>query len=93
MITEREKAFVDWWKKTRDSGKGLAGLWLKGLRWGLVFACLIVVSFLFDWHKAAGMWVRTHFGGSGAVVMLLAGLLIVVFMAFFYRQHKWEMYE
>lgn len=93
MVTEQEKAFVEWWKKNRDSNSGLAGLWLKGVRWALIFAGLTVCSFLFDWHKAAGMWARTHVGGGLAVVLLLAGVVTVVFMAVFYKRHKWEMYE
>lgn len=93
MVTEQEKAFVEWWKKTRNSGKNKAGLWLAGLRWGLLVVALTVVSFLFGWHKQASMWARGHADESQGVVLAAAGLLIIVFMAIFYKRYKWEMYE
>ena len=92
MVTEQEKAFVEWWARNRGKGKG-AGLWMAGLRWGLLLVGLTALSFVFGWHKQATMWARGHSEDNTGLVLAVAGLIIVVFMAIFYRRHKWEMYE
>lgn len=93
MVTEREKAFVDWWARNRDKEKRVFRQLLIGLPVGLVFVVPIVVSFASGWHKRASMWARGHSDDNTGVVLAVAALLIVTFIAIFYKRHKWEMYE
>ena len=93
MVTEQEKTFAEWWARNRDREKKLLRQWLIGLPVGLVFVVPIVISFSSGWHKRASMWARGHTEDSTGVVLAVAALLIVSFVAVFYKRHKWEMYE
>jgi len=93
MVTEQEKTFADWWARNRDREKRLLRQWLIGLPVGLVFVVPIVLSFSSGWHKRASMWARGHTDDNTGVVLAVAALLIVSFVAVFYKRHKWEMYE
>lgn len=93
MVTEQEKAFVEWWARNRDREKKLFRQLLIGLPVGLVFAVPIVLSFTSGWHKRASMWARSHTEDNLGVVLAVAALLITTFVAIFYKRHKWDMYE
>jgi membrane protein YdbS with pleckstrin-like domain len=60
---------------------------------GLVFAVPIIINLSAGWYKRADMWSRAHVSNSGTTVIVIAVLLIAVFVAIFYRRHKWDMYE
>jgi hypothetical protein len=93
MVTEQEKLFVEWWRKNRDREKRLFRQWLIGLPVGLVFALPIVLNFVSGWNKRATMWAQGHTDDDTAGVLAVAALIIVSFVAVFYKRHKWEMYE
>jgi uncharacterized membrane protein len=93
MVTEQEKAFADWWARNRDREKKLFRQWLIGLPVGLAFAVPIVLIFSSGWHKRAFMWAQGHVEDNTVVVLAVAALLIVSFVAIFYKRHKWDMYE
>ena len=93
MVTEQEKLFVEWWGRNRDKEKKLFRQWLIGLPVGLVFAVPIIINYATGWDKRAAMWARGHTDDNMGVVLAVAALVIVTFVAIFYKRHKWEMYE
>lgn len=93
MVTEEEKRFVAWWRENRDKEKKVFRQWLIGLPIGLLFAVPILVNFVSGWYKRANMWARAHTDDNTGMVLLVAMLAIITFIAIFYKRHRWDMYE
>jgi hypothetical protein len=93
MRTEEEKRFVEYWRKNRDKEKKLFRQLLIGLPVGLLFAIPIILNFSSGWNKRASMWARGHADDNTPMVLIIAALIIIVFVAIFSKRHKWEMYE
>jgi|SRR5690606_38004587 len=91
MLTEDEKKFVEYWEKNRSAKKKV----LKQLSVGLPLAVMIVLAtflnFFSGWYKRAEMVWRAN--TSLILVIVIAAILIVIFMAIFSARHKWEMNE
>lgn len=93
MLTEREKQFVAYWQQHRDKEKRLFRQLLVGLPIGLVFVIPIILNFSSGWYKRANMWARGHADDNTGTVLVVAGLIILVFIAIFSKRHRWEMNE
>jgi hypothetical protein len=85
MLTQEEKDFIDYWERNRDRQKKTIRQFLVGIPIGLLFAVPIVINFGSGWYHRA-MMVITAEGGA----LLLALVLIVVFVAIFSQQYKWD---
>jgi membrane protein YdbS with pleckstrin-like domain len=93
MVTDEERRFVIYWEKNRERERKIVRQWLVGMPIGLLFAIPILLNFSMGWYKRANMWARAHSGDSGAVVIVIAVLLISVFVAIFFKRLRWEKYE
>ena len=91
MLTEEEKKFMDYWEKTRSRKKRSVRQLALGLPLGVVIVVLVFVNFLSGWFKRGEMMIRTD--PSVIIVLLVASLLIVVFVAIFSSYHKWDRNE
>lgn len=92
-LTEEEKKFVDYWSKNREKEKKTFRQLLVGLPIGLLFAIPIIINFSSGWYKRADMWARAHADDNTALVLAIAAMIIVVFVAIFSRKYRWERYE
>lgn len=92
MLTENEKQFVKYWEENRLREKSWQYQFLTGLPLGLLFSLPIILLFMSAklWYKRAEMLGNTI---VNPVVLIIAVLLIAFFMAFFYKNHRWEMKE
>lgn len=90
MLTEEEKKFIAWWEANRDREKRIFRQWLIGLPIGVLFGVAIAVNFSSGWNKQAAYTANTNFN---PMVLVIAILIIVSFVAIFYKRHKWEMNE
>ena len=93
MLTAREKQFMEYWKQNRDKEKKLFRQLLFGLPIGLLFVIPIILNFSSGWYKRANMWARGHADDSSGAVLIIAALVILVFIAIFSKQHRWEQNE
>ena len=91
MLTEQEKGFITYWEQNRLRKKRLLWQLAAGLPLGVIMALAIFVNFASGWHKRAEM--ELGFNTSGALVLVIALLLIVIFMVVFSSRHRWEMNE
>ena len=91
MLSEEEKNFVEYWKNNRLRRKRFIQQLGLGLPLGVGFVILIFINFFSGWYKRAGMMLNAD--PSLFLVLLIAGILIVVFVAVFSARHKWEMNE
>ena len=93
MLTERERQFMEYWKQNRLKEKKIFRQLLVGLPLGLLFAVPVILNFSSGWYKRADMWARAHSDDNSAIVVLIGGLFILVFVAIFSKRHRWEMNE
>lgn len=89
-LSEDEKQYIDYWEHNRLRQKKLLNQLLVGLPLGILFAAPVLLNLFGGWYKRAGMQANAK---MNPVVLLIAVLLIVVFVAIFSRKHKWEMKE
>lgn len=95
MLSDDEKRFIIYWEEHRNSEKRMLKQWLVGLPLGLLFGIPIIINLFSGWYKRAKMdlngLVSNH--EFNPLVLIIAFLLIVSFMAIFSKRHKWEMHE
>src|SRR5436190_3104425 len=90
-MTEDEKKFMAWWELNRDKQKKLVRQWFVGLPIGLIFVIPIVVNLSSGWYKRADMEVNSQ--QLNPIVLLVAMIVIISFVAVFYKRHQWDMDE
>jgi hypothetical protein len=91
-MTERERAFVEYWEVHRLREKSLWFQLLTGLPMGLLFGIPIILI-LFSgrfWYTRADMVANSD---MSSVILIVAILLIAIFVAVIYKRHQWEMKE
>ena len=95
MLTDDEKRFVIYWKEHRDIEKKTFKQWLVGLPLGLLFGIPILINFFSGWYKRANMDLNARLSNHefNPMVLIIAFLLIVSFVAIFSKRHNWEMNE
>lgn len=95
MLSEEEKAFVSYWEQHRDREKRVFKQWLMGLPLGLLFGIPILINLFAGWYKRATMDLNSHLsnGEFNPMVLIVALLIIVSFIAIYSKRHRWEMNE
>lgn len=91
MLSQEEKNFVEYWENNRLRRKKFIWQLALGMPLGVGFVILIFINFFSGWYKRAGMIMNTD--PSLFLVLLIAAILIVVFVAVFSARHKWDMNE
>lgn len=95
MYSEHEKHFMIWWEENRLKEKRVFKQWLMGIPVGLLFAIPILINFFSGWFKRADMDLNSQISNHefSPMVLIIAMLLIVSFIAIFSKKYKWEMNE
>jgi formate hydrogenlyase subunit 3/multisubunit Na+/H+ antiporter MnhD subunit len=91
MLTENEKNFVDYWEHNRNRKKKVLKQLSVGLPLGVLIVAAIFINFFSGWDKRAQMVVNAD--PSLILVIIIASLLIVVFIAIFSVRHNWDLNE
>ena len=89
-LSESEEKYIAYWEKNRLREKRVTNQLLIGLPLGILFASPILLNLFTGWHKLAGV---TKHLQVNPVVLIIAVVLIITFVAIFSRRHKWEMKE
>ena len=92
MLNKQEKLFIEYWEANRLKEKKFLNQLLIGLPIGMLFG-LPVILILFTgkfWYKRADMVANTQLN---PFVLLIAVIIIVIFVAIFYKRHQWDMKE
>lgn len=90
MLSDEEKAFLQYWETNREKEKKTWRQLLIGLPLGLIFTLPILINFLSGWHKRATMEANAE---ASPGVLISAVLIIAVFFAIFNKRHKWDLNE
>ncbi len=91
MLTQQEKDFIDYWERHRNEQKRTVKQFLIGIPLGLLFVIPICINFFSGWYKRAAMVRNTD--DFNPLVLIIAMLIIVAFVAIFSKRHQWEMRE
>ena len=91
MLTQQEKDYLVYWQKNRDRQKKVFWQFLIGIPAGLLFAIPIFINFASGWFKRASMVANTE--DFNPIVLLIALLLIIAFIAIFSKKHQWDIRE
>ena len=92
MLNEQEKMFLEYWEANRLKEKKIMKQLLIGLPVGALFG-LPVIFMLFSgrfWYKRADMEAVSHLN---PFTLLSAVIIIIIFVAIFYKRHQWDMKE
>lgn len=81
---------MTWWEAHRDSEKRTFRQWLVGLPAGLLLGIAIFLNFSSGWNKQAAYVANASFN---PVVLIIATLVIITFVAIFSKRYKWEVNE
>ena len=92
MLTKQEEAFIRYWEENRSRRKKVFRQFLVGIPVGLAFAIPIAVNFASGWDVQAEASAASS-QKSLIMVLMVALLLIVGFVAIFYQKYKWDQYE
>ena len=92
MISDDERMFLQYWEANRLKERKIMKQLLIGLPIGMLFGLPVVFMLFFGryWYKRADMEANTHLN---PLVLIVAVILIIVFVAIFYKRHQWDMKE
>jgi hypothetical protein len=91
MLTQNEKNFIVYWERNRVRKKKVLKQLSVGLPLGVLLVSAICINFFSGWDKRAQMIINTD--PSLILVIIVASLLIVVFIAIFSARHNWDLNE
>lgn len=90
MISDKEKAFIEYWEKNRLKEKSIFRRIFPSLTLGLCIGAAIMLVFDAGWYERANMVAQSQ---SSPLVLIIGIIAIVAFAGFFYKKFKWEMNE
>jgi hypothetical protein len=92
MLTEQDKAFIDFWDKNREAKKRWVRQLSVGLPLGVSLVLATVASLFSGWYGRAQM-VLFREQSSLILVLVFAAIAIVLFIVIFSARHQWDMNE
>ena len=90
LSREEKQQYIEYWEQNRLREKKLLNQLLVGLPLGILFAAPVLLNLFSRWYRRADMQANAQ---MNPMVLLIAMLMIIVFIAIFSRRHKWEMKE
>ena len=94
MITEKDRQFLRYWERIRDSENTFSSKISRGLPMAFLFGMPIILSvvavrlFVPDWYMKISKTTPGAF-----ITVIIAMILVILFYAYFRMQYKWEMNE
>ncbi|MFV0605119.1 MAG: hypothetical protein ACK5NK_04675 [Niabella sp.] len=91
MYTKEELSFMNYWKEERVKKKRIFKQILLSLPIGIIIVAAIFINYFSGWYKRATMVANAD--PSLFIILIIAGILIVAFIAVFASYHKWDINE
>ncbi len=92
MLTEQDKAFLDFWEKNRVAKKRWVRQLSVGMPLGVSLVFATVTNLFAGWYSRAQM-VLFREQSSLILVLIIAAVATVLFIVIFSARHRWEMNE
>lgn len=91
MYTREEEEFIKYWEANRLKKKRSVKNLLIGTPLGILLMVGIFINFLSGWYKKAAM--EANADPSLFLILLIAGIIIVAFVAILSSYHRWDINE
>ncbi|WP_018628217.1 hypothetical protein [Niabella aurantiaca] len=91
MYTKEEEAFIKYWEANRLKKKRSVKNLLIGTPFGILLMIGTFINFFSGWYKKAAM--QANADPSLFLILLIAGIIIVAFIAVFSSYHRWDINE
>ncbi len=94
MLTQREIAFIDYWKTNREAHNGFGSKLLRGLPVAIMFGLPIILFILAVYIYFPDWYAKLSNTTSGSFVTIVVAVIIAILFFSYFRMHfKWEMNE
>ena len=90
MLSDKEKAFIEYWEENRLKEKGIFKQLFPGFPIGFCMGIAILIAFDSGWYERANMVAQSE---SSPWVLIIGIAAIITFIGFFYKRFRWEMNE
>jgi hypothetical protein len=90
MLTSNEEKFLTYWAANRENKKQNFKQFIKGFSSGIAIGICILVIIGIGWYSRANM--EANAKASPVLIIICIGI-VAVFMAFMYKNYKWEQNE
>ncbi|MGC8750920.1 hypothetical protein [Hydrotalea sp.] len=88
MLTDKEEKFIQYWAENGEKQKHGARSLLKGFSLGMSIGAAIILLIAAGWYERADMEAHSKLN---PFFLLFIILILAIFMAFLYRNYRWEM--
>lgn len=94
MLNDKEKYFLSYWEKVRESESKPLSKLLRGLPMAIIFCAPIFLSPILVYYFSPDWYTKVSAALSVSVsTMLIALFVLMVFIAYFRMSFKWEQNE
>ncbi len=90
MLTKMEEDFLEYWASNRIKQKKNTKQFIIGLTAGLAISFSLFIFIFSGWYQRATMVANSKLNPTLFAIIII---IISVFMAYFYRNFKWEQQE
>ena len=90
MLTTDEENFLAYWAANRANKKQNFKQFVKGLSSGIAIGICILIIISIGWYSRANMEANTK---ASPLLIIVCIAIIAIFMAFMYKNYKWEQNE
>lgn len=92
MLTEKDKAFLDYWERNRERENQFANKLIGGLPMAILFSLPILLTVVVVWIFLPDWYMKISKSSSGTFITIIFAMFVIsLFYSFFRMQHKWEM--
>jgi len=91
MLTEKEKQFILYWEKNRESQAAFASKLLRGFPMALLFSLPIILSIVVVWLFFPEWYTKISKTTPGMFITVTFAVLVIALFYSVFRMHsKWE---
>lgn len=91
LLNQKEEDFIRYWSDQRLKKKQFLRKLSVGFPLGVLIVVALFINLLSGWYQKADMEMHRH--ASVIIVVLVAAMAIVIFIALFSVRHKWDQNE
>lgn len=90
MLSEKERAYIVYWEANREKQKKNSKQFVIGLSIGLSIGAATIFTIISGWYERANMVANAK---MSPIIFTIIIVSIAIFVAYFYRNYKWETME
>lgn len=93
MLTDKEKAFIEYWELRRIPYSDPTSKLLRGLPVAFLFGLPILLSVMLVYFFSPEWYTKVSLSAGSLLAIIVAVFIAILFFSFFRMHFKWEMNE